>query len=104
MKGVNAVLILVCALEHRLFLLAMAKLGDYLSPYGVSVLHRSERRGVPRVGGLPGGIMLIVRGCSSVSVEARPPPTIRFEFFLGTPAEGRNIPASSTIRSHHTTK
>lgn len=40
MKGVNAVLNPVSALEHRLFRLAMAKLGDYLSLYGVLVIRR----------------------------------------------------------------
>lgn len=89
----------VSSFERRLFLLAIAKLGDYLSLYGVSVLHRSERRGVPRVGGLPGGIMLIVRGCPSVSVEARSPPSTWFEFFLGAPAEGRNSPAANPKES-----
>lgn len=47
MKGVNAVLIPVSALEHRLFLLAMAKLGgvkDFISPETRPALQRSKLR------------------------------------------------------------
>lgn len=48
MKGVNAVLIPVCALEYRLFLLAMAKLGgnvkDFTSLETRPALQRSKLR------------------------------------------------------------
>ena len=67
----------VSSFERRLFLLAMAKLGDYLSPYWVSVLHRSERRGVPRVGGLPG----VFRGVARAHLWRRarlPQPGLSF--------------------------